>query len=797
MRADFVWWVNPGRVAYLRHAQSTLIPRSDWVREANSQELPKPMRGGRRASARGCHPHQTNSRPRPRYRVGGSRLWRPAKPRAHRASDSDPRGRANNGSLALEAGAAAQPISLDKGFQSCSGDCGSDRTRGLLRQRRSIDSTIDVTWWGSAAKVRSPSMAWDDDLEGVHRQIAESDHARIAVLAGPGTGKTTFGLIRRAARLLETGGCTPRQILFVTFTRTAAHDLKEKLAALGSPGVDQIIAGTLHGYCLGLLQREAVLAITGRTPRMLLEHEWNLMLRDLGPTHGTMAERETKLLAMEAGWARQAADHPGAAVDANDVSFQAESVKWLKHHRAMLIGEVVPIAYSYLTNNPADPELAAFRHVIVDEYQDLNTLEHHLADLLAAQSNLCVAGDDDQSIYRFRYAHPEGILLIHAQDTTEPYEITVCGRCPKPILAAANRLMESAPNRNKAPLTSNKEATGSFSIVQWQTLTDEIEGIVAAVAGDVQKETKEAGDFLILVQRRKIGYRMRDALVAGGVTARSFFHEDAMRQSSVSQEGLALLRLLVNPNDRPSLRVLLGLYDADGRAVAYGRLRALAQETNLSEWETLEAVVSGAAKLPGWALKERFEEATARLAQIGNLETPDLIANLFPPHDDDCKAMRELAESLVSQCENRAELLDELLRALTQPDVPQSPDFVRVMSLHKSKGLTSPVVIIAAAVDGILPTVRQTLTEAEQEEVRNEARRLFYVAVTRASEELVVSCSLWMPLADAKGMGIVSGGIRRRDGQLMMKTVACPYVAELSPAAPNAIRGEIWLQGKG
>jgi len=94
-------------------------------------------------------------------------------------------------------------------------------------------------------------MAWDDNLQGVHRQIAESKHARIAVLAGPGTGKTTFGLIRRAARLLETNECRPDQILFVTFTRTAAHDLKEKLAALGSPGVDQIKAGTIHGYCLG------------------------------------------------------------------------------------------------------------------------------------------------------------------------------------------------------------------------------------------------------------------------------------------------------------------------------------------------------------------------------------------------------------------------------------------------------------------------------------------------------------------------------------------------------------------
>src|SRR5260370_11064460 len=247
-------------------------------------------------------------------------------------------------------------------------------------------------------------MAWDDNLQGVHRQIAQSDHPRIAVLAGPGTGKTAFGLMRRAARLLETNRCDPNQILFVTFTRTADYDLRDKLAALGSPGVDQIKAGTIHGYCLGLLQKEAVLAITRPTPRMLLEHEWKLMLRDLGAAHGSLDERETQLLAMEAGWARELTDHPGAAIAPDDISFQAKALRWLRHHNAMLIGEVVPIAYNYLKNNPADPELTAYRHVIVDEDQVPNTLEHPLADTLSAQSNLCAAGDDHQSIYHVRYA---------------------------------------------------------------------------------------------------------------------------------------------------------------------------------------------------------------------------------------------------------------------------------------------------------------------------------------------------------------------------------------------------------
>src|SRR5260370_18003374 len=270
--------------------------------------------------------------------------------------------------------------------------------------------------------------------------------------------------------------------------------------------------------------------------------------------------------------------------------------------------------------------------------------------------------------------------------------------------------MESAPNRHKTPLTSNKAGAGSFSIVQWETLSDEIDGVVAAVAGDIQKGARAPGDFLILVQRRKIGYRIRDALVAAGVSAKSFFHEDAIRQSSTSQAGLAYLTLLVNPDDRASLRVLLGMGYAEGRSEAYVRLSELAEQNQRSEHEFLEDVVGGVQQLPGRALKERFEEAQTRLNEFAGLPLNELVDTLFSIADDDCKAMRELAGSLLPESDTAADLLDGVLRALTQPEVPQSPDFVRVMSLHKSKGLTSPVVIIASAVDGILPTIRGTLS---------------------------------------------------------------------------------------
>lgn len=290
-------------------------------------------------------------------------------------------------------------------------------------------------------------MSWDDGITGPHRDIAASGVSRIGVLAGPGTGKTKFGLMRRVVRLLE-AGVPGARILLLSFTRVAAADLRDKVAQLEVAGIDDVRATTLHGYCFGLLQRDSVLAITGRNPRILLDHERDLMLRDIGGDFGSIHERRRLLEAFVAGWARGVEDHPGLADTQEDLTFEHAVMRWLREHRAMLIGEVVPEAYRYLANNPAADELTAFDHVIVDEYQDLNTLEQRLLDTLAENVSLCVAGDDDQSIYSVRYANPEGILSFLARGDVESHSIQVCGRCPSTVLAMANCLIRQAPGRN-------------------------------------------------------------------------------------------------------------------------------------------------------------------------------------------------------------------------------------------------------------------------------------------------------------------------------------------------------------
>lgn len=258
-------------------------------------------------------------------------------------------------------------------------------------------------------------MAWDEGIDGVHREIAASTSKRIAVLAGPGTGKTSYGLIPRVNRLLEEGTSGDR-ILLISFTRTAARDLQEKVAQRGGTGSENIVASTLHAYCYSVLNREAVLTITNRTPRILLNHEQDLMLHDIQGDFGDIRQKRKLLSELQSGWLKGITQHPGSVDSPDQREFERQVLRWLRHHRAMLIGELVPIAYKFLRENPLSEENSRFDHIVVDEYQDLNYLEQRLISDLADRSgsSLCIIGDDDQSIYRFRQANPDGILSVYA-----------------------------------------------------------------------------------------------------------------------------------------------------------------------------------------------------------------------------------------------------------------------------------------------------------------------------------------------------------------------------------------------
>jgi ATP-dependent DNA helicase UvrD/PcrA len=633
---------------------------------------------------------------------------------------------------------------------------------------------------------------WNEGLVGVALSIAGTGESRLRVLAGPGTGKT-FAMKRRVMRLLQEDE-DPKRILACTFTRTAARDIAKEIVGLGVEGAEKVWAGTLHGLCFSILQRQEVLQATGRVVRPLAKTEVRFLLQDLQSKFHGVKKTDKRLKAFEAAWARLQSEEPGWPEDPVDQAFQGELLDWLKFMEGMLVGEIVPVTLRYMQDNPLCPERSRFDHVIVDEFQDLNRAEQVLVDLLAGQATMTIIGDEDQSIYSFKHAHPDGITDFHDDHPGMHDEtLDVCRRCPTKVVALANSLIKNNKTCSGRPLKPRVEnGAGKVSIVQWQSMAAEAEGIADYVLKRIEEDGVSAGEVLILAPRRQMGHAVRDALGERGVVAHSFFSEQALDgnpkdlDKCEAQQAYALMTLLADPEDRVALRCWSGFGSATLNENGWSRLQRHCEQDGESPRHVLEELVSGEIKIPHTKLVvERFKLLQEREEELEALSGHPLADALFPEGEEWSEPLRGVVKQKfpTNKGFTRLELLEEVRAGVTQMDTPTDVPYVRVMSLHKSKGLTSRVVIVMGCNEGLIPRIDYDDPPAEQKRSLEEQRRLFYVALTRTTETLILSSIAHIPMAHAlqMGLGVQGGG-------------ASQFIAQLGPSKPQAISGDELLE---
>jgi superfamily I DNA/RNA helicase len=540
-----------------------------------------------------------------------------------------------------------------------------------------------------------------------------------------------------------------------------------------------------------------VLLATGRVPRILLEFEGNVLLADLDGEFGGIRERRERVEAFVAAWARLQSDKPGQPVPGLDQSFQDALLGSLRWHRAMLIGEVVPIALSYLHNNPQAAEREAYDHVLVDEYQDLNRAEQDVLDLLSAGSNIAVIGDDDQSIYGFKYANPEGIREFDQEHPgTEDVQFVVCRRCPQQVVDMAQTLIQRNPGRMRLPLAARAEnPPGEVHNVQWRSIEDEARGLAAFVEHKVSTEGIHPGRCLVLANSRKVGYAIRDAARARDIDCSSFFREEPVEADS-AQEALTLLTLLARPDDRIALRAWLALWSTTQRRQPYRRLLAAARALDVDVAEVLRRLDAGEMKLPYTVeAVKRWRELQARLAAMEPLrdDLPALVDHLLPEGGEEGAALlRQAALGALGEAEDAATLADSLRYGVAQRETPLEATEVRVMSMHASKGLTADLVVLAGLVEGLMPRINMNAPLDVQDAQREEQRRLLFVGVTRTTRMLVFSSYSQLDLATAHQLQVAQGA---RSYQVTT-TFASSFLDEIGPGLPDAVCGERWNYGQ-
>jgi DNA helicase-2/ATP-dependent DNA helicase PcrA len=619
-------------------------------------------------------------------------------------------------------------------------------------------------------------------------RFSESLAISLRALAGPGTGKT-FALVKRLAQLLERG-VDPRKILVVTFARTAARDLVGAVANIEAHG-GELIPRTLHSFCFSLLGRQRVLQATRRVPRIVLEFEKDLLLQDLEGSFGGIRARRELVGAFEAAWARQQTDEPGQPVAGLDQAFQDAFLGSLRWHRAMLVGEVVPIALSYLHNNPQAAERTAYDHVLVDEYQDLNRAEQQVLNLVSAESSLAVIGDDDQSIYAFKWANPEGIREFDQDHPgTEDIQFTICRRCPQRVVDMAQTLIQRNPGRIRLPLRAKDDnPPGEVHNVQWRSVDEEATGIAEFIAHKVAAGA-DPGRSLVLVNSRKIGYAIRDAIRTRGIACSSFFREEPV-ESEAAREALTLMTLLADPSDRVALRAWLSFGVSTQRTPAYRRLLSAARENDTDVADILERLAQDGISIPyTTSALERYQDLQRRLADLracgDDLST--LVNVLLPETVGDVALLRETALAALDEADGISALSNALRYGVAQRETPLTSTEVRVMSLHASKGLTADLVVLAGLVEGVLPRVDPDATSAEQEAQEQEQRRLLFVGITRTTNILVFSSYSQLDLATAHRLQVRRGPVTPEG----VRTFASSFFDELGDGLPEAVRGQSW-----
>ncbi len=648
---------------------------------------------------------------------------------------------------------------------------------------------------------------WLEGIEGdALPLLITSDTKVMRVVAGPGSGKTT-GLKRRVTRLIRDKGVSAEKIFVGTFTRAIAAELAGALGVsatsdeLSEERVD-VEVSTLHALALRLIRRHPT-ARPGRTLRFLLGFERDAMLYDIGevmPNLPKHTDRKKELSRVCSAWA--------AGTNLEMAGFIGEMDRWLRSHAGMLIDEVVQLARIGLESG--DILAGCFDEVIIDEYQDLTAAEQQLVEnIWSERGSLVVLGDDDQSIYSFRFNHPGGITEFVDRWKSESLvdlDIPDNRRCGRVIVDLANAMMATSGSK-KPPMISRRGEEGELSLVYWPSVGREVGGLAKYMKArkDVQ--------FLVLVPRRFIGYKLKDAV---GNDAQTSFHEEVL-EIPIVQERFALASLVENPDDRVALRAVLG-FQSNGiehgpkrNAKAYKSIEGIPT----SGLQLLHAIVKGEINAKGQGsqhLRARARSTLEFFEELGDDPDPgEVIAAVFDPAlaakvaDDDRREkarrdLEQLRDAALAAYEGPGNIelsaiLDHLRYriAMRTPLLETKDTRVRIMTLHGAKGLEADVVVVAGAADQIIPgIVRKTASEAQK--IREEQRRLLYVSVTRARRELVISWPKSMEYKEATKNNVRIDMVwSRSDATQVIKlgrTALLPDIAQKPQAGPT------WLKEK-
>ena len=611
-------------------------------------------------------------------------------------------------------------------------------------------------------------------LDGMNDKQAEAvacTEGPLLIMAGAGSGKTRV-LTHRVAYLIEEKNVNPWNILAITFTNKAAREMRERINKLIAEGAEDIWVSTFHALCVRILRRDAekigydrnfTIASTSEQRTLMkriLADNLNVDVKKFDPRAVLSAISNAKNDLKTPAELRKDATDPFSQVVSDAYELYQEQ---LQNNQALDFDDLIMQTIRLFKESPETLAFyqRKFHYIHVDEYQDTNEAQYQLVSMLAqTYRNLCVVGDADQSIYGWRGANMENIMNFEEDypDATV-IKLEQNYRSTKTILQAANEVIENNINRKAKTLWTQNADGEKIHYYRADNANDEAFYVVKQIQQKMRTEGKHYGDFAVLYRTNAQSRVIEETFVKANIPyklvgAHRFYDRKEILDI------LAYLRLAANPNDSLSFARVANEPKRGIGATSLAKLQAFAEMNGLSLIEAAENVimtgVSGkaATQLESFAkLIRRFNELekTKNITELtelildesgykqslqakNTLEDQSRLENL----EEFMSVTKQFDESWEPEEENSDPFVDflaDLALVSDQDSVDEDPDEVTLMTLHAAKGLEFPTVFLMGLEEGIFPLGRAVMDESELEE----ERRLAYVGITRAEEELYLS----------------------------------------------------------
>lgn len=610
-------------------------------------------------------------------------------------------------------------------------------------------------------------MNYLDNLNKEQREAVLQTEGPVLILAGAGSGKTRV-LTYRIAYLIEEKSVYPSNILAITFTNKAAREMKERVQSLiGS--IDNMWISTFHAACVRILRKNIeklkdykknfVIYDTKDQEALIKEclkelhlNEKNFPLRTVS---SVISGAKDKLITPEKYYDRNMHDIRGRKFADIYILYQ----KKLKKNNALDFDDILFKTVELLQFNPDILEYYQnkFKYIMVDEYQDTNFSQYSLISLLAKQhKNLCVVGDDDQSVYSWRGADIGNILNFEKDfPGAKVIKLEQNYRSTQTILDAANSVIKNNfARKNKKLWTENK--TGR-PIIYYNAIDEREEArfIMSEIERIVVEENRDMNEFAILYRTNAQSRVLEEACMASGIAYRivgGFKYYDRKEVKDI----LAYLRVIQNPNEDLSLKRIINVPKRGIGNTTLNAIEEYARNTGDSIFGALLDVdsISGVSTKAKKGIKE-FVKIMTDLMGIADtesasklvkevLERTGYLEELEKGNDEESFARADNIKELISatmefeeknESASLSDFLEQMALMSDIDNVEEEKNAIIMMTFHSAKGLEYPYIFMSGMEEGIFPSQRSYFEEKQMEE----ERRLMYVGITRAKERLYLT----------------------------------------------------------